>query len=67
LSCALVGLFFRPLEPTLVETDDDEEEKRELNDNQIPLMTKNGSSKALEMTKSSSFASIPENGRFVGN
>lgn len=65
LSCSLAGLFFRPLEPTLVTTEDDEEgdEKRELNENQIPLMGSKG--KVMEMTKSSSFACMPENGRFV--
>jgi hypothetical protein len=55
-------LFFRPLELTEVTTDDEEDEKRELNDNQIPLMGSKG--KDMEMTKSSSFACMPENGRY---
>ncbi|CAB3367154.1 Hypothetical predicted protein [Cloeon dipterum] len=59
LSCAVVGLLFRPLEPTLVETSDDD---GELNETQIPLMEKR-ISKDLEMPRSASFASIPENSR----
>lgn len=47
----------------MVTTDDDEDEKRELNDNQIPLMGSKG--KDMEMTKSSSFACMPENGRYA--
>jgi hypothetical protein len=59
--CALAGIFFRPLEPTLVMEDEEEEVKKELNDNQLPLMIHYKNGGHHEIKKAASFASIPEN------
>lgn len=65
MNCAIVGALFRPLEPTLVVTEDDEDgedEKKELNANLLLASSKNGKN-GVEMKKSASFASIPENAK----